>query len=122
MTEAVRIEAGSAYRYQKRRRRWLESGCSLPQLRHAHWWLLHNAIAHPILAVLPNRLWLHDWTSQRLNLRQNLRPSRKPEIPDRRKWVWHNVIVHLAIGLVPCRATFAYHDRTAEQMNIPDWV
>jgi hypothetical protein len=40
----------------------------------------------------------------------------------RRKWVFHNVAAHLAIGLVPCRATFAWHDRSADDMNEPHWV
>lgn len=93
---------------------------------HAHW-LLHNCVAHAALAVWPSRTTadFHELTSQWLN-----QPEKKvriinvapPAIPKRFWWVFHNLFVHSAIGLLPCKLTFKLHDWSAEKMDVPGWV
>lgn len=37
---------------------------------HHFWWVVHNAVAHPLIAVLPVAMWtfkFHDYTSDKIN-------------------------------------------------------
>lgn len=60
---------GSEGRYAKRIEKFEARGDRFPRLKHYLWWLLHNFVAHGLLAVFPFRFsfWFHDWTSIRLN-------------------------------------------------------
>lgn len=115
---------GSEARYRTRQERWRREAVVLPALRHHGWWLLHNAVSHPLLGVAPLQFAIdfHDWTSMRLNRRRQIKASPAPEISHPLRWAVHNIIGHLAIGLLPCTATFAYHDQSAEAMAEPDWL
>jgi hypothetical protein len=55
-------EDGSEDRYAERRKQ-------VPWLSHTIWWFVHNAIAHPLIAVLPIRplFRFHDWTSHKMH-------------------------------------------------------
>jgi len=123
---------GAHERFNIRRRYFRNDKKKYPELRHAAFWLLHNCVAHPILAVSPSEpavgfhaltsAWLaHEFQGrsgeQRLFLSLPKIPSEK-----RRAWVFHNLVAHMAIGLVPCKATFDFHDKTAQAMDVPDWV
>lgn len=116
----------SAARYQRRQRAWQAHHQHLPLLRHHGWWLLHNLVAHPWLGFSPTQraVDFHDWTSQHLNQVDELRRSEMPVIPQGRRlaWIKHNVLGHVAIGLLPICASFVFHDRGAEAMGVEDWV
>lgn len=116
----------SAGRYAHRRRAWQNKHRVLPGVRHHAWWLLHNCLSHPVLAVKPSprAVWFHDWTSQHLNQRKKIIPSSLPDIPEGRRpaWLFHNLVCHLAIGLMPFDPVFRFHDETAESMGVEDWV
>jgi hypothetical protein len=136
---------GSLERYQDRLKAFRDDLQPYPRLRHQVLWLVHNCIAHPILAVYPKiaAVEFHDLTSQWLNqtpVTTVMRPptSRKahdyngihtrkifammPWVDNKRAWFFHNAVVHPLIGLLPCKWTFAYHDRTAEKMKVHGWV
>jgi hypothetical protein len=55
-------EDGSEDRYRARakRRPWLE---------HSVWWVIHNAVAHLLIAFFPFRPFFrfHDWTSRKMH-------------------------------------------------------
>jgi hypothetical protein len=55
-------EDGSENRYDERRERQ-------PALRHRFWWFVHNAVAHPLIAIVPRHFAFefHDWTSRKLH-------------------------------------------------------
>jgi len=55
-------EDGSGKRYADRR-------AKTPWARHTFWWVLHNAVAHPLIAFIPVRFFFrfHDWTSRRMH-------------------------------------------------------
>lgn len=55
-------EDGSGQRYADRR-------AKTPWARHTFWWVLHNAVAHPLIAFVPVRVFFrfHDWTSRRMH-------------------------------------------------------
>jgi len=116
-------------RYRRRVRHWTGHSRGLERLGerlgHHGWWLLHNLVAHPLLALAVNRgsLVLHDWSSQRLH-RNTYEPvpSAAPVIERRFWWVVHNLFAHAAIGLVPCAATFRWHDATARRMQVAGWA
>lgn len=40
--------------------------------RHLIWWIVHNAIAHPMIAFMPFTFAFrfHDWTSAKINVRE----------------------------------------------------
>jgi len=42
---------------------------TFPKLVHGAWWFVHNAIAHPLIAVLPIEATFkfHDYTSDKIN-------------------------------------------------------
>lgn len=37
--------------------------------RHRAWWVIHNSIAHPLIALFPYRplFNFHDWTSHKMH-------------------------------------------------------
>lgn len=115
---------GAQHRHQKRIERWRKATGFLPRLRHDVWWWMHNVVSHPLLGVWPSEaaIWLHDYTSLKLNRRRKIMKSPTPQIPDFYLWAKHNIATHIAIGVYPCQATFDWHDRSAEEMNVPDWV
>ena len=98
-------------------------------LDHQWWWFVHNCIAHPIIGLFPYKqtVEFHDFTSKKLN-QHDPRFKRKSQSPvpviknSRLKWLEHNICAHLAIGLFPHPRTFWYHDKTAQEMNVPGWV
>ena len=57
-----RPEDGSQKRYIERRK-------VRPWGAHTFWWVLHNAVAHPLIAFLPFTplFRFHDWTSRRMH-------------------------------------------------------
>lgn len=57
-----RPEDGSQQRYEHRR-------TVVPWHTHSLWWFVHNAIAHPLIAVLPieKTFEFHDWTSRKMH-------------------------------------------------------
>jgi len=117
---------GSEARYYRRQGWWKTDHPFLPLVRHHWWWLLHNCVSHPILGLWPSRwtVWFHDWTAMYLNCRDALRDSPMPQIPagGYLRWAWHNIAGHIAIGLLPIRASFEFHDRTSEAMQVPKWL
>lgn len=138
---------GSMARYQARLDRFQKDGQPWPRLRHHTLWVLHNCIVHPILAVCPKApvVEVHDLTSQWLNqspaksiperqypvIRSTLGlagmhsrtiVAKVPEVKKPVAWFVHNAVAHTLIGVLPCRLTFAFHDRTAETMGIRGWL
>lgn len=134
-----RIYQGSQIRYKARQAAFEEAAefdektFPSPWLKHQALWWLHNLVAHPILAFSPTRkaVEIHELTSRWLNLddvpyrgkvlKTDGLPN-LPEIPNRRAWILHNLVAHVGIGLFPCKLTFEYHDKTAEEMQVPGWV
>jgi hypothetical protein len=55
-------EDGSEERYKKRQ-------LDVPWAKHQFWWFVHNNIAHPLIGVLPIRVFFrfHDYTSRRMH-------------------------------------------------------
>ncbi|WP_434427670.1 hypothetical protein [Nannocystis pusilla] len=95
------------------------------RLGHRGWWLLHNVVAHPLLALTRGRaaVAFHDWTSARLNRAAEAGPTSPLPQVERPLWWWlHNMASHVAIGLAPCAATFRWHDETARRMRVHGWV
>ena len=102
--------------HRKPRRRTLAGASRLAvRLRHHGWWLVHDLVAHPLLALAPLRpsIALHDWTSRRLNLDEAIEPSPVPRIERRLWWLVHNLVSH---------RTFRWHDTTARRMAVHGWV
>jgi hypothetical protein len=127
-------QGGSAERYRARIPKFEDDGKPLPKLRHHALWMLHNLVAHPVLGVLPTEpaIEFHELTSMWLNhvappvvgertFFRNIRGS-KPVIERPALWALHNLVGHVAIGLLPCKATFKLHDWTAKLMRVPGWV
>ena len=73
--ELTRKMATSWGRYEDRLERFEERRDALghrtilPKLTHAVWWFLHNAVSHPIIAVIPIKpaFDFHDYTSDKIN-------------------------------------------------------
>ena len=95
-------------------------------IKHSALWFFHNCIAHPILGIIPSKhtVKLHEWASKKLANKstENMVVPPVPVIKNYLAWLNHNVVAHIAIGLVPCDATFYYHDKTAKEMDIPGWA
>ena len=55
-------EDGSEERYKQRQ-------LDVPWVKHQFWWFVHNNIAHPLIGVLPFRVFFrfHDYTSRRMH-------------------------------------------------------
>lgn len=133
--ETKELLRGSQARYENRKRMFEADGLPLPRARHTALWLLHNCVAHPLLVLgdqpSEKACEFHELTSQWLNHTETMPYHKRtlrdliynvPKVENRRAWVLHNALSHLAIGLVPCKATFDLHDRTAEEMKVPGWV
>lgn len=124
----VAPERTSQGRYHQRIALWTAGRERLARvaasLEHRAWWLLHNLVAHPLLAVVqrPRTVALHDWTSRRLNRDDGLAASTIPRPERRLWWILHNLVAHPAIGLVPCGITFRWHDITARRMRVAGWI
>ncbi len=125
----------SAERYEVRLETFRKDGRPYPWLRHHAFWLIHNCVAHPLLALGPTveAIEFHELTSQWLNNSRmhvavgesTFRVARLhgvPHVEDRWSWVLHNVVAHLAIGLAPIGPSFRFHDWSAEQMGVPGWL
>ena len=133
---------GAQARYTARIEQFEKDGRPLPRLRHRALWLLHNCIAHPLLALAGERVAtvaveFHELTSQWLNHREpGTRPTRPrepiiqarviqfemPKVENPGMWMLHNLVSHPAIGLWPSKVTFDLHDWTAKLMDVPNWV
>lgn len=117
----------SEERYKERLFYFLKDKKALPRLRHYLLWLLHNCIAHPILALCVSSYTIefHELTSQWLNhtgVRINFLRIMAPKISNKFSWFMHNFIAHIAIGLFPFKPIFKFHDKTAKWMNVSGWV
>lgn len=57
----------SQIRFHKRIERFRQRG--IPVVYHHFWWLTHNAVAHPLIAILPIKplFDFHDYTSGKIN-------------------------------------------------------
>lgn len=57
-----RSEDGSEQRYIDRRTKQ-------PWAAHTFWWALHNVVSHPLIGLVPIKLFFrfHDWTSRRMH-------------------------------------------------------
>jgi len=116
-------------RYNQRRRKWITDLAGkeklIKLLNHYMWWIVHNFIAHPFLAFAyksKKAVWLHDWSSKKLNL-SNVEFSSEIPVPKNIKWwVIHNLIIHPMIALIPCKLTFNWHDISAKNMQTTGWV
>lgn len=90
--------------------------------------LPHPVAAHALRTVAEDlsrlALDLHDLSSKHLNRLFHYPRSPVPSGNTSRAkaWLVHNVLAHVAIGLLPCEATFAWHDETARDMGIRGWV
>ncbi len=58
----MHVEDGSEERYHDRVR-------EVPWAKHTFWWVIHNAVAHPLIALFPKRLAFrfHDYTSRKMH-------------------------------------------------------
>jgi hypothetical protein len=123
-TDAAAFIEDAEGRYRVRREAFQARQGALGVLMHAGWWWAHNCVAHPILGLVPHRrsVWLHDWTSDHLNLRELPSRSPMPKISNRLGWLWHNCVAHPLIGMLPTSATFQHHDQSAERMGVDGWV
>lgn len=63
------IKSTSHDRFRSRIEKWNSKDIRIPNIRHAFWWFVHNAIAHRVIAFLPTKLFFkfHDFTSDRIN-------------------------------------------------------
>lgn len=124
---------GSAARFRARLERFKRDGRPLPRLRHQAFWLVHNCVAHPLLAVAPGvkavefhaltSAWLNHWPFPGVEgPAERFVEADLPKIPKRGAWFIHNTVGHIAIGLWPTERMFALHDRTAKAMDVPGWV
>ena len=57
-----RPEPGAQERYDERRK-------TQPWSAHTFWWIVHNAVAHPLIALIPRKplFRFHDWTSYKMH-------------------------------------------------------
>lgn len=118
-------DGGSEDRYHRRIEIFKNQYAKHPRLEHHAFWVIHNCVAHPFLGLLPRRetVQFHTLTSNWLHRQGGpVRSVPVPKIPKRAWWVFHNVIAHVAIGLVPTKATFRFHDWSAEKMGVDGWV
>jgi len=137
---------GAESRFHARVSRFEAARQPWPKLRHHAFWMLHNCISHPFLAVSPGptAVEFHELTSQWLNhvepkglrpeqqevakrvgldtLRSRTLVTRIPTIKKRAAWFVHNAIAHPLIGVLPTKWAFKIHDKTAEAMEVPYWV
>ena len=57
-------------RYEDRKEDWedLTNKHWSWRIRHHFWWVLHNSMIHPIIGILPFKIFMdiHDWSSKKL--------------------------------------------------------
>ena len=55
-------EDGAQARFEARR-------AARPWIAHRLWWLVHNAVSHPLIGLVPRRplFRFHDWTSRKMH-------------------------------------------------------
>lgn len=60
---------GSGDRFPKRIEKFRKAEKRFPVLQHYFWWFLHNCITHPLIGLVPIKMFFnfHDWTSVKLN-------------------------------------------------------
>jgi len=60
---------GSGDRFPKRIEKFRKAEKRFPILQHYFWWFTHNCITHPLIGLIPVKLFFqfHDWTSVKLN-------------------------------------------------------
>jgi hypothetical protein len=60
-------EYGSQERYEARKKVHMDAYGD--KKRHYFWWLVHNAMSHPLIGFFPTRRMFdfHDWTSAKIN-------------------------------------------------------
>jgi ssDNA-binding Zn-finger/Zn-ribbon topoisomerase 1 len=48
---------------------WQDQKVTVPWVKFRFWWLVHNAVAHPLIAVAPRRTFFrfHDYTSRKMH-------------------------------------------------------
>ena len=48
---------------------WQDQKVTVPWVKFRFWWLVHNAVAHPLIAVAPRRRFFefHDYTSRKMH-------------------------------------------------------
>jgi len=135
-------DEGAEKRFDERIGLFVKDGDPMPRVRHHMLWLLHNCVAHPLLAVAgknvpPLAVEFHELTSLWLNHKPfgsgPVLPGEKqkfrhvveftmPKVERPFVWALHNLVAHTMIGLAPCKATFKFHDWTARLMDVPGWV
>lgn len=120
--------SSSAQRYAARLDWWTgDDDLDVESMRRAHdrLWLLHNVVAHPLLGIWPRSQYtvdFHQLTSAWLNTGESYKSVNAPRVSNRAWWMIHNVVAHLAIGFLPNKHTFEFHDWTAKKMAVKDWV
>lgn len=82
-------ENGSELRYEKRLRVWEGVEAPDPDLASA--------------APNPKKI--------------DINPHKLPRVQHHFWWLLHNLVAHPAIGLVPVKATFDFHDWTSRKLN-----
>jgi hypothetical protein len=70
-----RDEDGSQERFHDHISLFRRAFRSFPRARHHAWWLVHNCISHPLIGLLPIKLFFdfHDWTSRMMHPTQKKR-------------------------------------------------
>lgn len=60
---------GSEDRFPKRIEKFRKAEKNFPVLQHYFWWFIHNCVTHPLIGLIPVKLFFqfHDWTSVKLN-------------------------------------------------------
>lgn len=126
MARVAKRNSTSAGRFQYRLNVFKTDGRPHPVLRHWGFWVIHNCVVHPMMAVSPSSflLELHELSSYWVNHRSGsaLYFNLPPKIKSRFWWTLHNFIGHMAIGILPIKPCFAFHDWSAPKMGSPDWV
>lgn len=48
---------------------WQDQKVTVPWAKFRFWWLVHNAVAHPLIAIAPRRTFFqfHDYTSRKMH-------------------------------------------------------
>jgi len=48
---------------------WQDQKVTVPWVKFRFWWLVHNAVAHPLIALAPRRRFFefHDYTSRKMH-------------------------------------------------------
>jgi hypothetical protein len=64
-----RDEDGAQFRFVERKVLFEKAYKRFPHARYYWWWLVHNIVSHPLIGLLPVKMFfnLHDWTSRRMH-------------------------------------------------------